>query len=145
MLVYTQAAVETSPTGNDLSRAREVALVGQGERFLRLGLSQSIGYDGTPRFAAEELARSELSLPRLRFFEPGAFSEWLFDVRYTSFVTATASEAPAVSTSQYVADVANYFGAFTGLSTFTLLIVPANLLAAWVAGRWRHRRWWWQR
>jgi len=145
MLVYTQAAVETTPSGNDLSRAREVALVGQGERFLRLGLSQSIGYDGTPRFAAEELARSELSLPRLRFFEAGAFSEWLFDVRYTSFVTATASEAPAVSTSQYVADVANYFGAFTGLSTFTLLIVPANLLAAWVAGRWRDRRWWWQR
>lgn len=142
MVVHTEDPATAAADGSGLSRSSEVALVGQGERFLRLGLARSVDFSGAIRYAAADVARSELSMPRLRHFEPGIFSEWLFDFRYTSFVTATASEAAAVSTAQYAADVANYFGAFTGLSTFTLLIVPANLVAGWVGGRaWGGQGW----
>jgi len=136
--LFTQSPAEAAagPPAAD----RQIALVGQTERYVRLELARSIDFDGVQRYLPERLAVSELSRARISGFESTIFSEWLFDVSYSSFVTTVNSLVAGVTPAQVAADAANYLGACTGASMFTFLIVPLNLGVAGALRYGRRRR-----
>lgn len=111
------------PPGPD----RQIALVGQEDRYVQLELGRVVDFDGATRYLPSRLAVSELSRSRITLFKSNMFAEWLFDIRYGSFVTTVNSVVAGVTPAQVAADAANYLGACTGASMFTFLIVPLNL------------------
>lgn len=133
--LYTQSAKEAAagPPGGD----RQIAIISQKDRYVQLELQRLVDFDGSTRYLPTRLAASELSRSRITVFTSNMFNEWLFDIRYGTFVTTVNSVVAGVTPAQVAADAANYLGACTGASMFTFLIVPLNLGVAGVL-RWLH-------
>ncbi|GAB0494555.1 hypothetical protein MMPV_005849 [Pyropia vietnamensis] len=131
--LYTQSEAEAA-AGPPVAD-RQVTLVSQEDRYVRMELSRLIDFDGSTRYLPMRVSVSELSRSKISVFKSNMFNEWLFDISYGSFVTTVNSVVAGVTPAQVAADAANYLGACTGASMFTFLIVPLNLIVAY-AQRW---------
>lgn len=109
-----------------------VQRVESGSTIVRMRLKQRPGYGvDAQRYTATRVDR--LLLAEANKFASAfnsSYSSWLLEFGLESFAVETFTARPSFGMSLYIADVFNVVGVFTGLSLYTLLVLPGTLLLA---------------
>ncbi|GAB0496325.1 hypothetical protein MMPV_007637 [Pyropia vietnamensis] len=122
-----QLVPQPTPNLNDL-----VQRVRSGSNIVRLRLKRRAGYGvESQRYTAARVERLLLSESNA-FASPfnSSYSSWLLEFGLDSFVVERFTPRPSFGMSLFIADVFNVVGVFTGLSLYTLLVLPGTLLLA---------------
>lgn len=109
-----------------------VQRVQAGSTIVRMRLKRTAAYGvGEPRYTAARVDRLLLSEANaLASPFNSSYSSWLLEFGLDSFLVETFTPRASFSASLFVADVFNVVGVFTGLSLYTLLVLPGTLLLA---------------
>jgi len=120
---------QPTPTREDL-----VERIEAGTALVRLRLKRSAGYGadgGRSRYAAVRVDRLPLAQSSaLARAINSSYASWLLEFGLDSFIVEAFTPQAAFGTTLFIADVFNVVGVFTGLSLYTLLVLPGTLLLA---------------